>query len=55
MKILCLHGYGTNIAVLENQLSTIASNVDDIDFEYVNGQIESPKARGKHSSDIPVC
>ncbi|KAK5957875.1 hypothetical protein OHC33_001064 [Knufia fluminis] len=46
MKVLCLHGYGTNIAVLENQLSTIASNVNDIDFEYVNGQIESSKARG---------
>lgn len=44
MRILCLHGYGTNTGVLENQLSALLSNADDVDCRFVEGEIESPKA-----------
>ncbi|RMZ80446.1 hypothetical protein DV737_g3021, partial [Chaetothyriales sp. CBS 132003] len=45
MKILCLHGYGTNAAVLENQLQAVLSLADkDIEPLYLDGEIEAPKA-----------
>lgn len=54
MKILCLHGYGTNAAVLENQLQTFLSIADkDIETFYLEGEIEAPKAASK--DEQPTC
>jgi hypothetical protein len=50
MKILCLHGYGTNAAVLGNQLQVFLSIADkEIEPFYLEGEIEAPKAASKFS------
>ncbi|KIX09426.1 uncharacterized protein Z518_00506 [Rhinocladiella mackenziei CBS 650.93] len=47
MRLLCLHGYGTNANVLTNQLSTFFSVADSsIEPVYIEGEVECPKARG---------
>ena len=53
MKILCLHGYGTNAAVLENQLQVFFSFADkDIEPFYLEGEVTAPKAAG---NSPPIC
>jgi hypothetical protein len=50
MKILCLHGYGTNAAVLGNQLQAFLRIADkNIDPFYLEGEIEAPKAASKNA------
>ena len=50
MKILCLHGYGTNAAVLGNQLQAFLSIADkNIEPFYLEGEIEAPKAASKNA------
>ncbi|KAI1618128.1 serine hydrolase FSH [Exophiala viscosa] len=45
MRLLCLHGYGTNAAVLQNQLQVFLSQADrEIEPFYLEGEIEAPKA-----------
>lgn len=48
MKILCLHGYGTNAAVMGNQMQVFLSIADkEIEPFYLEGEIEAPKAASK--------
>lgn len=53
MKILCLHGYGTNAAVLENQMQVFLSVADkEIEPMYLEGEIDAPKAGSEHTFAI---
>ncbi|ETN44955.1 uncharacterized protein HMPREF1541_09830 [Cyphellophora europaea CBS 101466] len=52
MRLLCLHGYGTNTSVLENQLSAIVAAGESIECDYLNGEIECQKARGLGAFNI---
>jgi hypothetical protein len=48
MKILCLHGYGTNTEVLEYQLSGLRKHADlSWDFHYLPGEVSCLPAPGK--------
>lgn len=47
MKVLCLHGYGTNASILETQLSTYRSSGDEnIEFVFIDGEEPAKRAPG---------
>jgi hypothetical protein len=48
MRFLCLHGYGTNSAILEATFAPIRAQLPaDWEFEYLDGMVEVPPAHGK--------
>lgn len=48
MRILCLHGLGTNSKILESQLTTLRSRLpSDWEFEFLDGEVEAQPAPGK--------
>ncbi|KAL4914421.1 serine hydrolase FSH [Aspergillus aurantiobrunneus] len=47
MRILCLHGYGTNPEVMKHQMSALLQHCDPSwDFHFLKAQVESPPAPG---------
>ncbi|PWY89874.1 hypothetical protein BO70DRAFT_393073 [Aspergillus heteromorphus CBS 117.55] len=47
MKILCLHGHGTNAAILQYQLSGVINLADPSwEFHYLTGEVDCPPAPG---------
>lgn len=49
MKLLCLHGGGTNAAILQTQLAPVMyelSKTNKVQFHFVNGPVEAPAAIG---------
>jgi hypothetical protein len=48
MRFLCLHGHGTNSAILEAQLEPIRAHLPaHWEFEFLDGEMEVPPATGK--------
>ncbi|KAK0757889.1 hypothetical protein N5P37_009181 [Trichoderma harzianum] len=47
MRILCLHGLGTNSKILESQLTTLRSRLpSEWEFEFLDGEVEAQPAPG---------
>jgi predicted esterase len=40
MRLLCLHGVGSNAAVLEAQLAVILKEFSEHEFHFLQGEIE---------------
>lgn len=48
MRILCLHGLGTNSQILESQITTLRSRLpSEWEFEFLDGEVEAQPAPGK--------
>jgi predicted esterase len=56
MKVLCLHGYGTNAAVLENQFQVFFSQANkEIEPLYLEGEVDAPKAGSEYLQALKLC
>lgn len=48
MRILCLHGHGTNARILESQLERLRAKLPhDWIFDFLDGEHVAPPAPGK--------
>jgi hypothetical protein len=47
MRILCLHGDGTNSGILETQIAPLRAKLDGSwDFVFLDGEVEAEAAEG---------
>ncbi|RDH22482.1 hypothetical protein M747DRAFT_368651 [Aspergillus niger ATCC 13496] len=55
MRIICLHGNGTNSAVMKLQTAPLIHELeDDHEFEFVEGTLQAPMAEGIESLATPA-
>lgn len=53
MRFLCLHGHGTNSAILEAQLDPIRGQLpSNWEFEFLDGEMDATPATGGTKTDL---